>query len=169
MHKRFDVRSLVSSAAVQLSPAPFSNLSNYRPGAFLIRSLLRLSIMIFYKVVLTFLVIVALSVNVLAAPTSLRARAGGKDNGRKPETVKSLAHRLGQVYQALTRQQNQQQVRPPSPQGQESGFIASHQEWEQAARDAAREHQQQSQLPSPQGQPPYNPPKPHNPRRLPGM
>ena len=42
MDKRFDVHSLVSSATVQLSPAPFSNLSNYRPGASLIRSLLRL-------------------------------------------------------------------------------------------------------------------------------
>ena len=35
--------------------------------------------MMFYKVVLTFLVIAALSVNVLAAPTSLRARAEGND------------------------------------------------------------------------------------------
>ena len=41
MYKRFDVRSLVSSAAVQLSPVPFSNLSNLRPGAVVISSLLR--------------------------------------------------------------------------------------------------------------------------------
>ena len=165
----------------------------------------------FYKVVLTFLVLAALSVNILAAPTSLRARAGGEDNGRKPKTVKNPGHRLGQVYQALTQQQNkpppliwvtpltpdtfsstqskftgwalpsdhskphnpgyvtsslqggqvvedaarerQQQIRPPSPQGQESGFIASHKQWEKVVEDAARERQKQSQPPSPQSQP----------------
>ena len=37
--------------------------------------------MMFHKVVLTFLVIAALSVNLLAAPTSLRTRAKGNDDG----------------------------------------------------------------------------------------
>ena len=44
MYKMVDVRSLVSSAAVQLSPVPSSNLSDLRPGAVVICPLLRHSL-----------------------------------------------------------------------------------------------------------------------------
>ena len=75
IYKRFDVRrSLVSSAAVQLSPVPFSNLSNLRPGAVVICSL-TLSIIMFSKAVFTFLAIGALWVNISAIPIPIEVRA----------------------------------------------------------------------------------------------
>ena len=62
--------------------------------------------MMFYKVVLTFLVIAALSVNVLAAPTSLRARAQGED--RELQQLKQL---MAQIRQQREQQQREQQQR----------------------------------------------------------
>ena len=84
MYKRFDVGSLVSSAAVQLSPVPFSNLSNFRPGAVVI-SLTTLSIIMFSKAIITFLAIGALWVNVLAAPIPVGVHfAEDPEAGRPP-------------------------------------------------------------------------------------
>ena len=65
VYKRVDVRPLVSSAAVQLSPVSFSPQAWCRCY---LSSLTTLSILMFSKAVLTFLAIGALWVNVSAAP-----------------------------------------------------------------------------------------------------
>ena len=76
MHKRFDVRSLVSSAAVQLPPSSF--LQPLQPQAWCRCHLFPLttpSIIMFSKAVLTLLTIGALSVNVSATPIPIAPRS----------------------------------------------------------------------------------------------
>ena len=69
IYKRDKVYSLVSSAAVQLTPVPLSYLPNFRPGAVTI-CFPQHTIIMFSKTSLTVLALGALYVNALTVPVA---------------------------------------------------------------------------------------------------
>ena len=82
--------SLVSSTAVQLPQVPFYNLSNLRPGAVVICSFLRHSIMMFSKAVITLLATGALWVNVLAIPIPATMHIRAVENPFRAQPAKPV-------------------------------------------------------------------------------
>ena len=70
VYKRVEAHFLVSSAAVQLTPALLSYFPNFRPGAAVIFPPTTVHIVMFLSTALTFLAVGALSANALTVPVA---------------------------------------------------------------------------------------------------